>query len=329
MSNAKHFKSYKEQVKAHINFLRSEGLEVDELTIGTNATDPIACFAIGDTESGEKKYEYKTKEKQLAQGHVGLNTWANGKNGKVWFLSNGPRLAKNVGVNLGVVPKKTQQDQEAAAKLAFIDWIEAKETGASAYLNNKKVRAYGLKYTQTDEYGNSAMVPMYDQNGKLWNIQYLNERADESGKNKIMYPESRTKELFYALTEPKDGSDIGIAESYATAATCYELTNIPTICAFSARNLPAIAQIFRKKYPTSKIIIFADNDRPELGSSKENLGIKYAKEAIETISSNAIIIAPDFKDIPATKDACDWNDLVRLKGASVAKEQIEQKLSKK
>lgn len=117
-----------------------------------------------------------------------------------------------------------------------------------------------------------------------------------------------------------DGMPFGIAESYATAATCYELTGIPIVCAFSCHNLPKVAEILCPLFSASPMIVFADNDR----HLQENQGVLKANEASLKTQGKVFLAIPDFGDIPASKAATDWNDLVRLKGKDIACYQLQQ-----
>ena len=123
--------------------------------------------------------------------------------------------------------------------------------------------------------------------------------------------------LFHKLGEPINGQDIGVAESYVTSATCFELSGIPVICAFSSGNLPVVAKDIRSQYPMSRLIIFADNDR----HLEKNVGILAAEKAVVLVGSNSLLAFPEFGAIPASQDASDWNDLVRLVGVEVTRFQ--------
>lgn len=120
--------------------------------------------------------------------------------------------------------------------------------------------------------------------------------------------------LFHKLREPINGQNIGVAESYVTAATFLELSGIPVICTFSSGNLPAVAKKIRILYPESRIVIFGDNDR----HLEKNVGIEAAEKALAVIGSNSLLAFPKFGDIAPNKDASDWNDLIRIKGREFA-----------
>jgi phage/plasmid primase-like uncharacterized protein len=153
---------------------------------------------------------------------------------------------------------------------------------------------------------------MVDQCGKLWSYQLLNPNG-----TKLFSKNGRTEGLFHSLAPLIDGKPFGIAESYVTAATCYELTGIPTVCAFSCHNLVSLAKDLKQKFPNSPLVLFADNDR----HLPSNQGLLKAQEACNSIEWS-ILATPDFLDCGPSKCASDWNDLVRLKGKDIAIQQL-------
>jgi putative DNA primase/helicase len=164
---------------------------------------------------------------------------------------------------------------------------------------------------------------MFDEKGRLWSYQILNNDG-----SKRMPKDARSDGLFHILQKPADGQLIGIAEGYATAATCLELGNLPTVCAFSSENLLATTRAILKLFPASPILIFADNDQHLVVRGMHNNGVEKAKEAQGLDLGRISIAAPDFGDVASGKDATDWNDLVRIRGREVAEEQIRSKMLK-
>jgi phosphate ABC transporter permease subunit PstA len=79
---------------------------------------------------------------------------------------------------------------------------------------------------------------MVDEHGRLWSYQLLNPNGTKRHPR-----DSRTEGLFHKLKEPMNGEPIGIAESYVTAATCFELIKFPIVTAFSSENLVAVTDI--------------------------------------------------------------------------------------
>lgn len=130
--------------------------------------------------------------------------------------------------------------------------------------------------------------------------------------------------LFHLLRKPFESEAIGIAESYATAATCMELSGIPVACAFNCHNLPSVALELRKQHPNRKLIIFADNDR----HLDRNQGLLKAQEAKKICNGIVCVAEPDFGDCGPSKEASDWNDFLRMHGEKKTREKILYSISK-
>jgi len=192
------------------------------------------------------------------------------------------------------------------------------------YLKTKKVKPYGIK--QRD---NELIIPMYDCNNKLQNLQRI-----FSGGKKLFLPDKSTEGCFYILGTVELPSIINttnniditktiiyIAEGYATAASIHEATGQPAVISFSVNNLPKIAEIINWEYPDTEIIICADND---LYGNNKNIGLDKASEAAMII--DAKLVAPKFKHIPSNTESkstpTDFNDLANLAGIDEIRMQL-------
>ena len=318
------YKTFSEQVKEHLNFLRSNGLDVKSLLIDAGF---VRCVAIDAEKQKRGEYAYKTQKNVMAKkGLVGLNTWfrgPGGMRGQHNTYGHGGERGESEGYAFErplvkkLDPAKTSYPEEVESKARYL-WDQAKESGRSDYLNRKGVGAYGIRFLEND-YGRVAAIPARDGAGILRALQFLNP----SGEKRFLKG-SGWVGLFHKLGEPKNGLDIGIAESYVTAASCFELTGIPIMCAFSSGNLPAVTVVIRNLYPASRIIIFADNDR----HLEKNVGILAAEKALMLAGSNSLMAFPNFGEIPASQKASDWNDLIMMNGFEFAKAQAEKQLRK-
>ncbi|MEI8054863.1 MAG: DUF3631 domain-containing protein [bacterium] len=179
-------------------------------------------------------------------------------------------------------------------------------TADHPYLRTKKIKPYEIR--QSD---NELIIPMYDCNHKLQNLQ----RIFPDGK-KLFLPEKPTKGCFYILGIPKPSGKIYIAEGYATAASIHEATEQCTVVAFSANNLPAVAETIKWEYPDTEIIICADND---IYNNDKNIGLDKASEAAMIIDAKLVI--PKFKDLSSKPK--DFNDLAVLEGANEVRIQLD------
>lgn len=307
------YQTFTEQVTSHLTFLRDQGLDVETLQVDAGF---VRCHSIDEEGSGKRgKYAYKTQKNMMGKpGIVGLVTWCRCQGGQEKNHKTYGQDGKIATSALSTVkksnPAKVAPSEDVSSNARRL-WNQAKESGRSDYLEKKDVGAYGIRFLE-NEYGRVAVVPLHDWRGYLWALQFLNPDG-----SKRFLKDSKPDGLFHKLDEPKNGQDIGIAESYVTAASCLELLGIPMVCAFSSSNVPIVTRGMRENYPKSRIVIFGDNDR----HLEENTGRKYAEKAVSS-TANCVLALPDFGDIPPSKDASDWNDLLRLRGNDEAEQQL-------
>lgn len=309
------YKTYSEQMSEHITFLRNHGLDITELQINVGF---IRCRSAGQIQ-GRGELTYKTTGRALDNGSFGLSSWCRAADGsKVSFQTYG--LPPNSGEMVDhsapapATPLSVTSTYEEAARRAYGFWMKSSEKGKSDYLKRKGVSAHGIRFRSSDEYGNVAVVPMRDIDGRLWNRQILNPDG-----SKLLAKGARTDGLFHSLRPIIDGQPFGIAESYVTAATCMEVTGITCVCSFGCNNIKNVTVALHARHPKSSIIIFADNDRH---LKDGNQGVLKAQEAKNSIKGEVVAVEPDFGEIRPSKEASDWNDLARLKGLEEVRSQL-------
>lgn len=308
------------QLDHHLAWLQSLGFTIDTLTVGSwvkcrgpEEPKPSGAFA------------YKTFVNELRGGGQGIITLAK-VHGQDHRLETLPSKGFSEPSLFRLSPSSKEEQErisadelkkhKEAAKKARGFWGYSLISGQSDYLMLKGVGSYDIRF-RVNEYGKVAVIPMRDSAGALWNYQLLN-----SDGTKLFSKEGRVDGLIHCLAPLVDGKLIGIGESYVTSATCLELSGVPTVCAFSSTNLSAVTKIILEKYPKSQIVIFADNDRHHEQSGKPNEGRLKALQAQKLSETRIALAMPDFGDCKPSKDASDWNDLVRLKGREVAVEQM-------
>lgn len=156
------------------------------------------------------------------------------------------------------------QEQVATQEKAVRLWKSARPADVNHhYLSIKKIKPFHSR-----QIGTSLVVPMQDASGTLWNLQFIGPDG-----RKVFLKGGRTKSLFTVIGEPFEGR-IYIAEGFATAATVHELTEDACFVAFSASNLPAVAQVVRRSFPDEEIVLAADADPA---------GERYSEEAARAI----------------------------------------------
>ncbi len=108
-----------------------------------------------------------------------------------------------------------------------------------------------------------------------------------------------------------------ITEGYATALTVSQLHDGIVLAAIDEDNLLTVAELVRKQWPESKIILAADNDwhaqdeRDKNGKLKKNVGKIAAKKAAKAIDG--------WVTLPPTEHKADWDDYRQHNGIEAAK----------
>jgi len=181
------------------------------------------------------------------------------------------------------------------------------------YLKKKGVKPYGIKLHQSN---NNLIIPVLSS-GEISSLQSIKE----SGK-KSFFPNGKVSGGYHLIGDV--GPLVLICEGYATGASLYEATGIPTVVAFNAGNLPKVAKELKKEYPDANFIICADNDKWTSG----NPGRTKAKEAAKVCSG--IVAYPKFKqpDIDQHGKLTDWNDYCKLYGLNAVRKSLQPKINK-
>ena len=96
---------------------------------------------------------------------------------------------------------------------------------------------------------------------------------------------------------------IFIVEGFATGASVAEQTGMLTYIAFSAGNLTTVAHMVKKRHPTERIVIIADNDKSGTGQMK-------AQEAAVTAGVEYVVIPTEGQD--ANDFVNQGGDIMRL-----------------
>lgn len=300
--------TFVEQINEHLRFLHQAGLAVENLII--DSEDFIRAPAAG--ESGRGEYAYKTTRRLLVNGTTGLMTWCRCSRGETrTHHTYGQAPSGQYQPSASLCGGSRQSEQMHLRLKRF--WEFSSKNGGSDYLDGKRVGAYGVRFRK-NQYGRVAVIPMIDAQGVLRNYQILN--ADGS---KVYARGAKRKRLFHPLLPLEDGSPVGVAEGYATAATCLEITGIRTVVAFAADNLAQVGLILRQRYPRSAILFFADNDRHLI----ENKGVIAARRASERVGNNVGMLIPNFDGYLKTAGYSDWNDLARTIGLEKVLSQIQ------
>jgi putative DNA primase/helicase len=157
--------------------------------------------------------------------------------------------------------REAQQEAKhatAADTVAEI-WHSLQEADAThPYLARKGVRPHGARVTGDGR----LVVPLFDQNGTLASLQYI----DFDG-SKRYHPGAQTRDCWALIGELDGEGAIYIAEGYATGATIHEVTGRPVAVAYSAGNLPGVAEQICAEHGAARVVVVADNDKSGVGQS--------------------------------------------------------------
>jgi phage/plasmid primase-like uncharacterized protein len=312
------YMTFEQQVASHLQFLQEAGLALTSLII--DSTDFIRSQAKGEV--GRGRYAYKTVLRELNNGMTGLMTWCRSERGQIsthkTYGYASQRSSQNETIKTLQNARQLMPEKSFDAGRIQKFWDLSSSFGESDYLKRKGVKAHRIRFRE-NHYGKVAVIPMKDEQEQLKGYQILN--ADGS---KVFAKGIQINGLFHSLTDLQDNLAIGIAESYVTAATCFDLLPMPMVTAFTSDNLEHVAAVLRKRYPNSPLVIFADNDRHLV----ENKGMICAERALKMAQGNGIIIAPEFKNSLKVRDYSDWNDLVREIGPACASRQMWEAMQK-
>lgn len=185
--------------------------------------------------------------------------------------------------------RKAERDamKEAAEREASLDardmWTRAGPAKRDhAYVARKKLRPMPLRQD-----GQQLLVPMYDRDGLLWNLQ----RIAPDG-TKLFLKGARIEDLFCLIGEIDDDVDEAvIVEGYATGDAVHQATGLPVIVAFNTSNLPRVARLWNEARPDLSYTIFADDDEKtaqeflERTGTYKNPGIEVAEAAAAEIGA--------------------------------------------
>jgi putative DNA primase/helicase len=205
------------------------------------------------------------------------------------------------------VAERERQYERTSQEVEVI-WTAATPVETHPYLADKGVPSHGLRQAEDGR----LLVPVQDINGKLWTLQHIS-----GDKFKQFHEGGRVEGGHYPIGVVENPGPLLVAEGYATAATVHALTDLPTIVAFNAGNLSAVAQAYRTRYPDRPIYVAGDNDHRREADGKPNVGRDKAEQAAASV--NGFTLLPTFLQHDA---GSDWNDLALGAGHAIARRQI-------
>lgn len=241
------------------------------------------------------------------------------------------------------IADERKREAKQAAEWAAQVWAHCAPATEHEYLTRKCISANGTRIFagldgillpgiddsnmwRIQQSGGALVVPMHDTNGNAVGIQFV-----FGDGRKQFWPSGMAMGGSWGLIGGLLRTGILLlCEGFATAASLHESTQLPVAYAFSANNIGKAAKEIRKKYPSLKVLICADDDYLTEQNTGGNPGVDAAQLAASEIEM-AAWTKPDFvidgKDLRDGKKLTDFNDLAKLTGLPlVLANQINAKL---
>lgn len=227
------------------------------------------------------------------------NTWCSRKKGEM--SASEWKTCQNR-IERAKAEREAEQAAEyaQAALVAKETWLKCKKADfVHKYLNDKRVKAYGIGWGTVARSPASLVIPVCSANGEIVSLQSIS-----SAGTKSFLLGGRKRGCFFKI--PGNETTF-ICEGYATGATIHEATGATVIIAFDAGNIPPVA----KHFPFA--VVACDNDRYK--PDKGNAGVEAGKK------SGLKYVIPQFKDL--STQPTDFNDLAALEGLRAVRKQLE------
>ncbi|MFO1352591.1 MAG: DUF3987 domain-containing protein [Gammaproteobacteria bacterium] len=200
--------------------------------------------------------------------------------------------------------ERKARQAEAAAKAAAIWTTAAPAPDDHPYLVRKHIQPHGARL-----HNGALLIPMRE-GGELHSLQFIGPDGD-----KRFLTGGHAAGCYFSIGGTQGAAALCVAEGFATGATIHEATGHPVAVAFNARNLKAVAQAMRERFPTLPLIVCADDD----AGTEGNPGLTKANEAARAIGG--LLAVPDFgRD--RRKGATDFNDMAAARGMEAVHDAI-------
>ena len=211
-----------------------------------------------------------------------------------------------------------QKDRHLNAQNDAIQiWGAAKPSSDNhPYLLAKGIKSYGLRvYKGRKDIGgmncNESLIIPIMQDGVIHSLQFIS-----SSKEKRFLPNGRKSGGYFLVGEFNPETPLCIAEGYATATSIFMATGYPTMVAFDSGNIEEVAVYIRQKFPSTSLIICADDDY----KTPNNPGLTKATRSAQIVGAKLAI--PNFGNFRSENDK-DFNDLHKAQGLDSVKGCIQ------
>lgn len=281
--------SVHEAITDFLNFMRCEGvvpLDTAQFTAGITSGEVIRFDCTGERRGRRngwaKLYLDGRPAGAFGNWKLGINRrWSSGTTNE---LSPEERRAlRNEWEQKKAEREKIKREaQSDATRDALGMWTAAAPADADhPYIARKKLNPRPLR-----QQGDTLLVPMYDDDGQLWNLQ----RIKPDGDKRFLFG-ARVDGLFALIGNFAAAREAVIGEGYATMDSVNQASGLPCIVAFNTANLGKVARIWAGRRPDVAFTLFADDDEAtaqkhlaERGTYK-NPGIEAAEAAAAEIGA--------------------------------------------
>ncbi|MEO3715806.1 DUF927 domain-containing protein [Roseateles flavus] len=230
-------------------------------------------------------------------------------------LAEAARLAERKQQQRDAEAAEYRERAERAARDAQSLWAEAREQGASPYLQRKGVQGFGVRYLADG----TLLVPMRNAAGELRNVQRIApakpsaEQEARGWREKRFLSGGRKSGLLHWLGQPQCAAVLCLAEGYATAASVHAATGLPVAVCFDAGNLVNVAKELQPLFPGAAFLVCGDDDTATAERTGKNPGRVAAAQVRRAMRSTGAVAGEVFTDAAAT--GCnDFNDLAAAQG---------------
>ena len=216
--------------------------------------------------------------------------------------------------------KKRKAEASENARIRYESYLDG--DFSHKYLQRKAVDRYDGVRLDTAE--NRLVIPLRNIDGKLLSLQWINE----DGSKRFYYGAPLEGAFFGIALNRLDETDkkknvLLLAEGYATAAKVHQLTGLPVVATMTCGNLENVARAIKKKYPSSRLIVMADDDKKTELEKGFNPGLDKARDLVNKKLA-LDVAAPPFEDY---KDGTDWDDYALKYGVEKAMRVIREAVS--
>lgn len=182
--------------------------------------------------------------------------------------------------------------EQAGTRVDYSGYLSRKQITApdgARYISGLPMSAFGF---EGEGQFVGTIVPMRNRKGEIRSLQLI---PDNAKQKKLFMKGGETVGCFHAMGDVGTAAHVLIAEGVATAQSAIMATGLDAVVAFSAGNLPQVADIIRKRNATATITILADDDEA---------GLTYAQRAANI--AQAAVVTPgggcnDFNDLHVAK----------------------------